>query len=85
MKIACPRCTPPGDPQCPYCDGTYEVAAPPGYQAGYAAALARLAPVVEAARAVRESWYADDGLNASRISDLDSALAKHDKSWKEDE
>ena len=24
-KIACPRCMPPGDPCCPYCDGTYGV------------------------------------------------------------
>lgn len=24
-KIACPRCMPPGDPQCPYCDGQYNV------------------------------------------------------------
>lgn len=25
--IACPRCMPPGDPCCPYCDGTYGVKA----------------------------------------------------------
>jgi len=24
-RIACPRCMPPGDPCCPYCDGTYGV------------------------------------------------------------
>lgn len=28
-QIACPRCTPPGDPSCPYCEGTYGVPAPP--------------------------------------------------------
>lgn len=29
-EIACPRCMPPGDPCCPYCDGRYSVfAAPP--------------------------------------------------------
>lgn len=24
-KIACPRCMPPGDPNCPYCGGIYDV------------------------------------------------------------
>lgn len=27
-RIACPRCMPPGDPCCPYCDGTYEINTP---------------------------------------------------------
>lgn len=26
--IACPRCMPPGDPYCPYCEGAYEVSVP---------------------------------------------------------
>ena len=28
MKVACPRCMPPGDPRCPYCGGTYELEVP---------------------------------------------------------
>ena len=28
QRIMCPRCMPPGDPCCSYCNGTYEVTAP---------------------------------------------------------